>query len=196
MQGGPAAARGRLLFSGPARYDWPGMKATEAAVSAATIMLLGAGCAAALPAPAGVGTGSGRPQAAAAAEAAASTTANVAAPEAASGTVREVGFDAPFALVPGETVSVGDELDVTLESIADSRCKPGTVCVRAGELGAKLEVTVRNGGESEELELGQLSAPKGTVYLREFTLVSADDGSVELSVGSVPVVETQDTGEE
>jgi len=103
----------------------------------------------------------------------------------------EVAFDKPFSLAPGETVSVGGELFVTLKTINDSRCKKGTVCIWAGELGATLEVAVQNGGESEEVILGETTAPKKTVFLREISLVKAGEQTVELSVASVPIVEEQ-----
>ncbi len=55
----------------------------------------------------------------------------------------EVGLDKPFSLGLGESVSItGEDLAVRfIEVINDSRCPQGAVCVWAGEVSARLEIT-------------------------------------------------------
>jgi hypothetical protein len=55
----------------------------------------------------------------------------------------EVNLDEPFSLGPGESASIAGE-DMTLrfvEVLNDSRCPEGAVCIWAGEVSARLEIT-------------------------------------------------------
>lgn len=63
-------------------------------------------------------------------------------------------------------------ITVTLDSIADSRCKEGVVCVWEGELGANL--TIDLDGSKQQLYIGERTRDRADVNGYEIRLVSVD----------------------
>lgn len=103
-----------------------------------------------------------------------------------------VGYDAPFSLAVGGTVSIAQEIRITLTKITDSRCPPDVYCIQAGERGVELAVTVENGGETETILLGEVSAKEQTVFLHTVHLASVNDTSATLLVDGTPLREQQE----
>jgi len=71
-------------------------------------------------------------------------------------------FDRPVEFSIGESVRFG-ELELTLFSIDDSRCKPEVQCIWAGELAANFTVTLGGQSLSRTLRLGTQTQDIDTV---------------------------------
>ncbi|MBQ3297444.1 MAG: hypothetical protein IJG97_01420 [Bacilli bacterium] len=81
-----------------------------------------------------------------------------------------VSFGEIFTLPKDKTVTVGDELEVKLLSVGDSRCKEGMQCIWKGELTYKIEIS--NIENTDYVELGTVNKKEETY--KEY-IISLDD---------------------
>ena len=89
-------------------------------------------------------------------------------------------YGTPISFSISSSKTLDDGLKMTLESIDDSRCKPGVQCVWAGELSAAFKVTI--GEATQTLRLGQTTAPTAELFDRTFTLGEIDTSSATVTV--------------
>jgi hypothetical protein len=90
---------------------------------------------------------------------------------------------ASAALTVGATATYADGLTVTLTAINDSRCKPDVVCIWAGELSAALSVHGGKAGDTAiEIFLGTARGPEKTEAGYLFTLSAIDETSATVTV--------------
>ncbi len=103
-----------------------------------------------------------------------------------------VEFGKPTDLVVNQKIKFSDGLIVSLKEINDSRCKPGVICIWAGELSPLLIVT---GGEidkdlleqaSQELRLGTTTNKKVTKSGYVFELKSATESTATIIITKDP----------
>ena len=110
-------------------------------------------------------------------------------------TPSSISFDAQVTFHPHEKFIFSDGLEVTLQEINDSRCKPDVQCIWAGELSAFLFVTSGTLGTDErEIHLGTINNTSRTLYGYVFTLVSATTTEATIVVSKVKPVETTTQG--
>lgn len=102
-------------------------------------------------------------------------------------------FNQPTKFTIGQNIIFSDGLSVTLQSIEDSRCKPGVQCIWAGEL---TPVVVITGGEfgtvSKSIRLGTALNESESSRGYIFALVTADEKTTTLQISKAI---TQSTGE-
>lgn len=98
-------------------------------------------------------------------------------------------FDKPITLVAesGKVYVFPDGLKVALKSINDSRCPEGVACIWAGELGATL--TVISGTKSEEVILGQTTAPRKETLGYTFLLKTISETTATVVVSQASQAE-------
>ena len=110
-------------------------------------------------------------------------------------TTSSISFDTQVTLHPLEKIIFSDGLEITLQEINDSRCKPDVQCVWAGELSAFLFVTNGTLGTDErEIHLGTTNNTSLSLYGYVFTLVSATATDATIVVSKVTAVETTAQG--
>ncbi len=100
------------------------------------------------------------------------------------GSLQEIAmFDVPFTLSPGQDMKFSDGLIIGLKEINDSRCKPGVMCIWAGELSATFNVTGSTIGEvAQEIKLGTAHNKKITKGDYTFGLESATATTVTVII--------------
>jgi len=92
-------------------------------------------------------------------------------------------FGKEVALVVNQQVKFGDGLIVSLKEINDSRCKPGVVCVWAGELSVLLNVKGGEVGETAQaIRLATSTALKISKFGYTFELKGATETAATLVV--------------
>ncbi|MDO8499286.1 MAG: hypothetical protein Q7S66_01335 [bacterium] len=102
-----------------------------------------------------------------------------------------VAFDKPHTLQVGEKIDFADGLSVALVYINDSRCKPGRMCIWAGELAPLLEVTGGGVGQSrEEIQLGYTTATQVIKYGYVFSLNNAAKDTATITVTNAVKITT------
>lgn len=100
-----------------------------------------------------------------------------------SATAQRAAFGTHVTFSPSERVQFADGLSVTLLEINDSRCKPGVVCIWAGELSPLLEITRGAIGKSQkEIRLGTERAKSVTENRYTFTLRDATESVATIVV--------------
>ena len=83
----------------------------------------------------------------------------------------------------GSTMYYEDGLSVSLNEINDSRCKPGVVCIWAGELSPVFVVKGGSlGAESKEVRLGTERSKQMTVGAYTFSLGETTETKADLRV--------------
>jgi len=99
-----------------------------------------------------------------------------------------LGFSKASLITVGEKLKFNDGLIVALVEINDSRCKPGVVCVWAGELSVKLSVQGGNTGvESQNINLGALSQKEITINNYRFVLNDTTEALANITVSKTSV---------
>jgi hypothetical protein len=91
-------------------------------------------------------------------------------------------FGKAFTLQMNGSVELSDGLMVTLIEINDSRCKPDVQCVWQGELSPNLQATGGQLKETEQIRLGTVTQKTLAEGGYTFTLQSATDTTVSLTV--------------
>lgn len=92
-------------------------------------------------------------------------------------------FGVEVHLAVNQKVKFNDGLIITLLEINDSRCKPGVVCVWAGELSPLLNITGGNlGNLSEIIKLGLSTGAKAVKYNYIFELKDATEAAATITV--------------
>lgn len=110
-------------------------------------------------------------------------------------TPSSISFDTQVTLHLHEKIFFSDGLEVTLQEINDSRCKPDVQCIWVGELSAFLSVTSGTlGTDKREIHLGTINNTSLTLYGYVFTLVSATATDATIVVSNVIPVETISQG--
>ncbi len=110
-------------------------------------------------------------------------------------TSSSISFDSPVTLHPHEKIIFSDGLEVTLQEINDSRCKPDVQCIWAGELSAFLSITNGTLGTDErEMYLGTINNTSRTLYGYVFTLVNATTTDATIIISKIKPVETTAQG--
>lgn len=96
---------------------------------------------------------------------------------------KEVSFNSAVTFQINESVKFIDGLSVTLLGINDSRCKPGVVCVWAGELSPMFVLVSGNIGETQkEIRLGDSTAKQLIQNNYIFLLNSATENTATITV--------------
>ena len=91
-------------------------------------------------------------------------------------------------LQTGQQAKLADGLIVLLKEINDSRCKPGVVCIWAGELSPVLLVSGgKIGSLSQEVTFGTLTVKKITKNGYTFELQEATPTMVTITISNAPV---------
>jgi len=89
------------------------------------------------------------------------------------GTVQTESFGTPVTFFTGQQKTFTDDLHMTLVEINDSRCKPGVVCVWAGEITAQFQITGGTVTQSQEFSLGTTRVKSAVFGGYTFTLDDA-----------------------
>ncbi len=98
------------------------------------------------------------------------------------GKTTAITFGTPITLTPKQSTTFTNGLTVTLQSIADSRCKQGMVCVWAGELSGTFVLSGQNTPPQTEFTLGQVTGKSITLGNYQFTLNNITETSATLLV--------------
>lgn len=94
-----------------------------------------------------------------------------------------VSFASEVTLQSADQITFSDGLTLTLIEINDSRCPADAQCIWAGELSALITTTGGNFGDSvQEIRLGTTNNPSLTLQSYIFTLVSATETAVTITV--------------
>jgi hypothetical protein len=92
-------------------------------------------------------------------------------------------FGKPINVTVGKKVQFEDGLVVLLKEINDSRCKPGVVCIWAGELSILLDISLANEGNVVyQVRLGTVNNKKVVNNGYVFELSAATEGSATIIV--------------
>ncbi len=92
-------------------------------------------------------------------------------------------FNKPITLKKNEHAAFFDGLTLTVKEINDSRCKPEVQCIWAGEITTLiLVVHGRFGADSQEIRLGTTNTTSIDVQGYTFTLTSATENTITITV--------------
>ncbi len=92
-------------------------------------------------------------------------------------------FGDSIMFAPGKKIVLADGMNVALENINDSRCKPNVVCVWAGELSPLFSVSGGSVGDTaKQIQLGTSTAKQVATNGYVFTLNDATDTSATITI--------------
>ncbi len=97
-------------------------------------------------------------------------------------------FDKTISMNVGDEVTFMDGLNIELQKINDSRCKPDVQCIWQGELSAVFIISGADAGSSSEFTVGTVMNKSVTLKGYKFTLESATEKSANIIASNTKVV--------
>ncbi len=98
-------------------------------------------------------------------------------------TTGQAEFNQPITFSLNEKAVFPDSLSLTLNSINDSRCKEGVVCIWAGELSYQFSATGGDiGTEQKTFTIGTMTAPSHTQVNYKFQITNSTQTTVTIMV--------------